>query len=115
MANILILDDQPEIQELLFLDLGLEGHQIVSVSSAEMVWDVLRDLRFDLVLMDLYLNGFESWNIFRDIKRKYPKLPAVVYVNESTDAIDRLKQTVTRVLSRKNGSLVNQHSMSHLN
>ncbi|MBN1931262.1 MAG: response regulator [Desulfobacterales bacterium] len=115
MANILILDDQQEIQELLFLDLGLEGHRIVSVSSAEMVWDVLKDLRFDLVIMDLYLNGFESWDTFRDIKRKYPKLPAVLYVNESNDSIDRLKQTVSRVLSRKNGSSVNQQSISHLN
>lgn len=116
MANILIVDDQPHLQELFSEELVDEGHRAVSVSDAESVKGYLKDSKPDLILLDLYLNGFEGWDVLRDIKSKYPHLPVLIvtaydsyvddprlsqadgYIIKSFVALDRLKQKIAEVL-----------------
>ena len=116
MALILIVDDQPHLQELFSEELTDEGYRVMSVSEAESVKGYLRDSKPDLVLLDLYLNGFEGWDLLRDIKDKYPHLPVLIvtaydsYVNDprvsqadgfvikNSVALNRLKQKIAEVL-----------------
>ena len=116
MANILIVDDQPHLQELFLQELTDEGYSVASVSDAESVRGYLTDSKPDLVLLDLYLNGFEGWDVLRDIKNKYPHLPVLIvtaydsyvddprvsqadgYIIKSFVALDRLKQKIAEVL-----------------
>ena len=116
MAEILIIDDQPHLQELLSVELMDEGLKVVSVTDAQSVSKYLQDSRPDLVLLNLYLKGFERWDILRDIKAKYPGVPVIIvtaydgfvndprlseadgYVIKNFDALDRLKEVIARVL-----------------
>jgi DNA-binding NtrC family response regulator len=119
MANILIVDDQPHLQELFSEELVDEGHRAVSVSDAESVKGHLKDSKPDLVLLDLYLNGFEGWNLLHDIKCKYPNLPVLIvtaydsyvddprvsqadgYIIKDFTALNGLKEKIVELLESK--------------
>ena len=101
MSKILIVNDQPYNRALISEELAHEGLRVVSVDNAELIPEHLRDSRPDLVLIDYYLNGFDSWAVFHDIRRKDPNLPVLIYAIKSFDALDRLKQTIAEVLGKK--------------
>ena len=118
MPDILIVDDQPYLQEFFSEELTNEGYGVVSVTDAESVRDYLRDSRPDIVLLDLYLNGFEGWDLLKELKNEDPKLPVLIvtaydnyvndprlseadgYVVKSFVQFDDLKQKIADVLGR---------------
>jgi DNA-binding response OmpR family regulator len=119
MANILIIDDQVHVREFLSEELVHGGYRVASVGDAESIWGYIKDSRPDLVLLDLYLDGFKGWEVLRDIKRKHPNLPVLIitaydsfaddprlsqadgYVIKSFVALDELKQKIADVLRSK--------------
>ena len=56
------------------------GYRISSVGDSEAARQYLRDVMPDLVLLDLYLNGFEGFDILHDIKSMYPHLPVLIMI-----------------------------------
>ena len=78
MPNILIVDDQRYVRELLSEELTDEGYRVSCAGDAESIWTCLKDSPPDLVLLDLYLNGFEGLEILEDIKREVPNLPVII-------------------------------------
>jgi two-component system response regulator (stage 0 sporulation protein F) len=93
MASILIIDDQPYIQELFSQELMDEGYKVLSTGDAESAKVYLENSKPDLVLLDLFLNGFEGWNVLQEIKRKDPHIPVLIVTAYDTYADDpRLSQ-----------------------
>jgi DNA-binding response OmpR family regulator len=78
MAEILVVDDQPYIGELLADELADEGHHVTCVQDADYLMSFLEESRPDVVLLDLYLEGFEGWNLLDKIKRYDPSLPVLI-------------------------------------
>ena len=58
MSKILIVYDQPHLQGLFSQEMMRGVHSVVNVGDAESVDRYSEDLRPDLALLDLYLNGF---------------------------------------------------------
>lgn len=116
MKEILIVDDQPNLLELLCSELINEGFKVVSAADASSVSKRLKESKPDLVLLDLYLKGFQGWDLLRDIKNQYPGLPVIIvtaydgfvddprlseadgYVLKNFAALGRLKKEIARVL-----------------
>ena len=93
MASILIIDDQPYIQELFSQELMDEGYKVLSTGDTELAKVYIENSKPDLVLLDLFLNGFEGWNVLHEIKRKNPHLPVLIVTAYDTYADDpRLSQ-----------------------
>ena len=78
MADILIVDDQPHIQELLQGEMLKQGHNVATLYHAGLAKVYLKHAEPDLVLLDLCLNGFEGRDFLHDIKGLYPNLPVLV-------------------------------------
>ena len=78
MANILVVDDQPYPSELLAEELADEGHHISCVGDADYVMCFLEESRPDIVLLDLYLQGFEGWDLMARIKKYDPSIPVLI-------------------------------------
>ncbi len=119
MSNILIVDDQPYLRELFSQELVDEGYGVESVPSAESVILRLRRSKPDLVLLDLYLDGFEGRDVLRQIKRWAPHTPVLIvtaydnyaddsrlsssdrYILKSFTNLTELKKKVAEILNRK--------------
>ena len=93
MPSILIIDDQPWVQEFLIEELTGEGYQVVAMGDAKSVVENLTDPLPDLVVLDLYLDGIEGFGILSDLKKRLPDLPIIIFTAYDTYVDDpRLSQ-----------------------
>ncbi len=118
MPTILIVDDQACIRKLFSEELDFEGYRVETARNGESARAHLRFSRPDLVLLDLYLDGPNGWEVLSDIKRQDPSLPVIIltaydsfrdhplvsladgYVVKSADFTE-LKQEIANVLRQK--------------
>jgi two-component SAPR family response regulator len=78
VADILIIDDEPFVEELISEQLADEGHHIRYVGDADYVMSFVKESRPDIILLDLYLQGFEGWDLLKKIKAHDASLPVVI-------------------------------------
>ncbi|OIQ99378.1 phosphate regulon transcriptional regulatory protein PhoB [mine drainage metagenome] len=67
-ANILIVEDEPAIQELLALNITQAGHNAMRALSVEHAQDLMRETIPDLVLLDWMLPGMNGLEFARKLK-----------------------------------------------
>jgi phosphate regulon transcriptional regulator PhoB len=89
--EILIVDDEPDIVELVSYNLRKEGFSVSSASDGEEALGRIRKGKFDLVVLDLMLPGIQGMELCR-ILRKNPEtesLPIVMLTakGEATDKV----------------------------
>ncbi|MGI8538323.1 MAG: response regulator [Rubrobacteraceae bacterium] len=68
VAKILVVDDEPNIREVVGLYLSRDGHAIVSASDGEEALDMYRRTNPDLVVLDLMLPGLGGIEVCRRIQ-----------------------------------------------
>lgn len=118
MSNILIVDDQPYLNDLFSQELMDEGYGVQGIGDAELVRHHLENLKPDLVLLEPSLHGFEGWDLLHYIKSKEPHLPVLIvtaydsygndprvsqadgYVVKDFVHLNKLKQKIADVLGR---------------
>ncbi|WP_041672723.1 response regulator transcription factor [Sulfurovum sp. NBC37-1] len=84
MIKVLMVEDDPDITELLEEYLGRYGIEVFSVSSPSVGLEKLQLERYDLMLIDLGLPEMDGLDLCRIVKERYPELPIIV----STARID---------------------------
>lgn len=67
-ANILLVEDEPAIQELISANLTRAGHHVVPVGDGETALRLLRDALPDLVLLDWMLPGISGIELARRLR-----------------------------------------------
>lgn len=67
-ANILVVEDEPAIQELLALNITQAGHNAMRALSAEQAQDLMRETIPDLILLDWMLPGMNGLEFARRLK-----------------------------------------------
>lgn len=67
-ANILVVEDEPAIQELLALNITQAGHNAMRALSVEHAQDLLRETMPDLILLDWMLPGTNGLEFARKLK-----------------------------------------------
>ena len=67
-AHILVVEDEPAIQELITLNLAQAGHRPVGVESAERAQELIREELPDLVLLDWMLPGQSGLELARRLR-----------------------------------------------
>lgn len=69
MRKIVIVDDKAENLELLGYLLGRTGHEVATALGGRKGLELVRELRPDLVLIDLHMPGIDGWELARRIRR----------------------------------------------
>jgi len=87
-ANLLVVDDDPEIRELTEAYLTQQGFTVHCVDSGEAMDAYLVDHSVDLVVLDLMLPGEHGLSIARRLKNE-GQIPIVI-VSAQGDDIDRI-------------------------
>ena len=77
MKSILIVEDDPDIQELLTAYLGSEGYQTEAASDGMEALDRFRAGAFDLVLLDVMLPKIDGFAVCELIRRE-SRVPVVM-------------------------------------
>jgi DNA-binding NtrC family response regulator len=103
MPKVLIVDDKKIICKLIYEEMTAANFQVVMLNSIALIWEYIREIQPDLVLLGLHSERFDSWQILNDIKKNIPNLPVLIYAIKSDHSITSLKQAISEVL--KNGSI----------
>jgi DNA-binding response OmpR family regulator len=69
VAKILVVDDDRVIQQLLVVNLELEGYEVDVASDGEQALERVRDGRPELVILDIMMPKLDGWEVCRRIKQ----------------------------------------------
>lgn len=90
-ANILVVEDEPAIQELLIFNLQQAGHHVISATSAEQAHSLLRDALPDLILLDWMLPGVSGIEFARRLKAEsYTKGIPIIMLTARGEEQDKI-------------------------
>ena len=94
-ATILIIEDDPEIQELLSFAMAREGWKLVQVKTGEEGFDCLKKDQVNCILLDIMLPGMDGFKLLKKIKEieKCRNIPVIMTTarGEETDIITGLE------------------------
>jgi CheY-like chemotaxis protein len=76
--HCLVVDDEPEVAEVVADILGASGHTAVVVGSGQSAIERVGMERFDLVLTDLAMPGMTGWQLARAVKVRTPEVHVVL-------------------------------------
>lgn len=69
MKKALIVDDDPNISELLRLYFDKDGFAVITCLDGEKAYETFKETNPDVVILDLMLPGKDGYDIMRDIRR----------------------------------------------
>ncbi|MBM4294394.1 MAG: sigma-54-dependent Fis family transcriptional regulator [Deltaproteobacteria bacterium] len=77
-ATILVVDDEPQILQVISGILLDEGFEVLTAGDGEMAVRMAAAQPPDLVLLDIALPGMDGLEVLKDLKDKHPSLPVVM-------------------------------------
>jgi len=91
-ANILVVEDEPAIQELLALNITQAGHNAMRALSVEHAQDLLRETMPDLILLDWMLPGTNGLEFARKLKAdNLTKSIPIIMLTARGDEYDKVR------------------------
>ena len=69
MANVLVVDDEPEMVDILKLILDSAGHKVKSALSGHECLALVEKEKFDLILLDIRMPKMDGWETLRRMKK----------------------------------------------
>ena len=68
MARILVVDDEPHIVEVVSAYLLREGHQVDTAADGDAAFELARNTRPDLLVLDVMLPGRSGFDVLRALR-----------------------------------------------
>ena len=91
-ANILIIEDEPAIQELLTLNIAQAGHNPIRALSVEQAQQLMRETMPDLILLDWMLPGMSGIEFARRLKSDdYSKAIPIIMLTARSEEVDKIR------------------------
>src|SRR6267378_3813938 len=101
---VLVVEDEPNIRELVCLHLGLENYECVPCGDGESALTLARSRRFDLVILDVMLPGLDGVTVCRAIRRESenPDVPVLMLTarREESDKVVGLESGADDYLTK---------------
>ncbi|MCU7931669.1 MAG: phosphate regulon transcriptional regulator PhoB [Candidatus Thiodiazotropha sp. (ex Codakia rugifera)] len=92
MQRILIVEDEPEIREMIRFVLEPKGFLVDEADNAQDARKLLSKHNYDLILMDWMLPGRSGLDLTRELKQKAPQnTPPVIMLTAKADESDKVK------------------------
>ncbi len=88
MRKVLVVDDDPNIVEVLRLYFDKEGFAVISCLSGDSAYETFLKAVPDIVILDLMLPGKDGYDICREI-RKVSDVP-IIMLTARTDTLDKV-------------------------
>jgi DNA-binding response OmpR family regulator len=88
--KVLVVEDDPTVQEVLTTLLGFEGCEVAVAPDGESGLAAAARMRPDVVLLDIMMPGIDGYDVCRTLKAE-PDPPKVVMVTAKTSPEDERK------------------------
>jgi two-component system phosphate regulon response regulator OmpR len=88
-ATILVVDDEPDVREVLDEYLAGHGYAVAAVESAAAAKTIAARQPFDLALVDIHMPGEDGLSLARHLRERYASL-AIVMLTSAGTVIDRI-------------------------
>lgn len=83
--TVLLVDDEPEIVELLRLFLEKEGLRIFEAHDGEEAWKMIRENKIDLAVIDIMMPKLDGIRLLKQMRTEY-KLPVIMLSAKNQDS-----------------------------
>ena len=77
-GQLLVVDDEPQILQMISGILQDEGFAVITAPDGEAALKLVGEEAPDLVLLDIALPGMDGLEVLQELKRHYPFLPVVI-------------------------------------
>ena len=118
--RILVVEDEPDTQEMLATLLKLDGHRVETADSGQEALNLLAGRSYDVILSNIRMPGMDGSELYRRIEQRWPHLaPRVVFVTAEGSTglqaqyggapvpllakpytVERLRQVIARVVEQ---------------
>ncbi|WP_287154692.1 response regulator [Candidatus Solincola tengchongensis] len=100
-AKILVIDDDPDIVDALFVLLEGEGYEVYSASDGEEGLARIRELNPDLIILDLLMPRLDGYGVCKTLQdprwAKWKEIPIIVLTSVREEASQRRYELETGV------------------
>jgi CheY-like chemotaxis protein len=108
--EIMIVDDEPQVAEVLARSLSRQGHRTTVVHSGEEALDRVRTVPLDAMFLDVSMPGMNGLDVMAEVRRLKPALAVVVITGHATaDEVERVKAMGAVDVIQKPSALTNYH------
>jgi two-component system phosphate regulon response regulator OmpR len=88
-ATILVVDDEPDVRDVLDEYLAAHGFTVVAAANAEAAKALVARQPFDLAIVDIHMPGEDGLSLARHLRERYADL-AVVMLTSAGTVVDRI-------------------------
>ncbi|MBN2654147.1 MAG: response regulator transcription factor [Nitrospirae bacterium] len=91
MKRILVVDDEPDIVELVSYNLKKDGYEIDTAFDGEGAFDKIKSSKYDLIVLDLMLPGMQGLEICRLVRntKELSALP-ILMLTAKSEEVDKV-------------------------
>jgi DNA-binding NtrC family response regulator len=108
--DIMIVDDEPQVAEVLAASLERQGHRTTVVHSGREALDRIKGGAFDAVFLDVSMPGMNGLDVMAEARRIRPTLAVVVITGHATaDEIENVKKMGAVDVIQKPSALTHYH------
>lgn len=87
MPRILVVDDEPEVRNLLARFFGRKNYTVLGAETGAECLAVLERDTVDAVLLDLHMPGMSGLEVLRKIHAMHPDLPVVMITGDTDEEL----------------------------
>jgi DNA-binding response OmpR family regulator len=89
--HVLLVEDEPDLNETISFNLGSEGYEVTSTFNGKDALNAIENKKPDLILLDLMLPDMSGLEICRELRssKKTKKIP-IMMVTAKGEEVDRI-------------------------
>jgi CheY-like chemotaxis protein len=76
--RVLVVDDDPDIRELLFTALEDDGFEVVPAANGHEALAAIKTFRPDVIVLDLMMPVMDGWQFARELRARDEDIPLVL-------------------------------------
>ena len=102
MPRVLVVDDQSDVRAMISIVLRINQFEIVEAASGAAALKEFENSRFDLAIVDIFLQGTNGFDVIRMMRERIPDLPVVAISGMTTlDFVAALPELVNVICLQK--------------
>ena len=82
--KVLLLDDEPIVVERVKASLEMAGYQVDSFTSIKNVTDILKKVKYDILITDLKMSSPDGMEVLKIAKQLQPEIKAIIITGFAT-------------------------------